>query len=70
MTWNHRVFRKLYPAHDYAEYTLRETIYDDTGKVEGWTLDAIAPSSDTVEGLRWVLTKMLEALDKPVLEDT
>ncbi len=29
--------------------------------------DDVAPLSESLDGLRWVLTEMLKALDKPVL---
>ena len=34
----------------------------------GYTADPIAPRADDVDELRWVLERMLAALDKPVLE--
>lgn len=67
MTWNHRVM-KSYPANqEDAWYSIREVYYDENGKVDGYTQDAIDPGSDSIEGLREVLCRMLLALDKPVL---
>ncbi|MGZ3499676.1 MAG: hypothetical protein ACXVAK_19310 [Vulcanimicrobiaceae bacterium] len=34
---------------------------------DAWTKDPTDVTGDTVDELRWTLTKMLEALDKPVL---
>ena len=64
-TWEHRVYRrKAHPSYGEWEYSIRE----DYGE-RGYTKDAIAPYGESLESLRWVLTKMLKALDKPVLED-
>jgi hypothetical protein len=67
MTWNHRVFVKR--TDEGLWYSIRETFYED-GEVKGWTKDEIAPASESLEGLKWVLEQMLKALDKPVLEDS
>ncbi|HEY6554046.1 MAG TPA: hypothetical protein VI669_11880 [Vicinamibacteria bacterium] len=58
--WNaiHEVY---YRSNDVDDLTVpvHETSY---------TIDPVGVISDDVEGLRWNLQKMLEALDKPVLD--
>ena len=71
MSWNFRVVRRVWPEHGAeVEYAIHEAYYGEAGeaKVEGLTVDAVDPHSDTLEGLRWCLEQMLKALDKPVLE--
>lgn len=62
--------------HDFPErkseptelrYEIHEVFYKDDGK-KSWTDEPAAPGSETLDGLRWVLTSMLKALDKPVLD--
>lgn len=70
MTWNHRVVK-----FDQSEFneepwlTICEVFYNTQGKEQGHTAFGVVPGSETIEGLRWVLTKMLEALDKPILDE-
>lgn len=73
--WNHRVVRRVFhPGTDkeQVDYAIHEAHYNEKGASSGRcsiTLDPVAvSSSEGLEGLRWVLTKMLEALDKPVLD--
>ena len=65
MSWNYRVMRNRIRATAKDEwYTIHEVYYNDKGEVDGWTEDAIAPGSETVEGLLEQLTLMLSCLDK------
>lgn len=72
--WNHRVYRHKY-KHKFSgeelEYlAIHEAYYPDydTDVPNGYTKDIINMQSDDLEGLRWQLTKALEALDKPILD--
>jgi len=61
MTWNYRIFRyknKLKGYPDWDSFGIHEAYYDDNGKVEGWTEDAIIVG-DSVKELFKVL-KMIE----------
>jgi hypothetical protein len=62
MTWNHRVMKTK------DEFVIREVYYRNDGSVEGWTAGPAVPSSETLEGLRWVIDRYREALEKPVIE--
>lgn len=63
MPWTYRLRRRVTdgsPWYDIVE------CYDGTG----WTENGQAPCGESVEEVRWVLERMLAALDGAVLEDT
>jgi len=51
------------------EFVIREVYYRKDGTVERWTAGPAIPSSETLEGLQWVIERYREALEKPVIED-
>lgn len=70
--WNYRVFKRIH-KHPYLHdpeilYEIREAFYDENGKVNGWAEmpDVIA---DSLDGLRWTLNKMVESLDKTIIDE-
>lgn len=65
--WNHRVVRRRTTGPAEVSYAIHECHYTD-GKLEMLTVDATPAYGEDLEGLRWSLTKMLEALDKPVVD--
>jgi hypothetical protein len=75
--WNHRVVRRKLTGDEAEvageyEYAIHEAYYDLPGSEIpnlSWTANAIAPRSETLEGLRETLERMLRALDQPVIED-
>lgn len=69
--WNYRVIRKPYDYKDlvFEEYNVHEVFYDDNGNIESWTTEPISPYGDTLEELKNTLEKMLEALEKPILQE-
>jgi hypothetical protein len=67
MKWQYRVSKQTLDNGDII-YAIREFYDDDQGNYTSWTKDEIAPVGDSIEDLRWVLTKMLEALDKEVID--
>jgi hypothetical protein len=52
------------------DFVIREVYYRKDRSVAGWTAGPAIPSAETMEGLRWVIDRYREALDKPVIEDT
>jgi len=69
--WNHRVMHHVYKSPTGIEeefFEIHEVYYDDNDKVDGYTKNAIAPGGNTVEELRAELQRMLDCLNKPVLE--
>jgi hypothetical protein len=51
------------------EFVIREVYYREDGSVAGWAAGPAIPSAETREGLRWLIDRYCEALDKPVIED-
>ena len=79
MGWNYRVMRHSSRNEKTGEeevwlgihevYYRDDDVDDLTVDVNetGYTVEPVRVTADDVEGLRWVLEKMSEALDKPVL---
>lgn len=72
MGWNHRLMRhrdKL-PNGDIDEVLVFHEVYykDGTDEVDGWTENGITIVGETVDDIRWNLDKMIEALNKPILD--
>jgi hypothetical protein len=80
MNWNYRVMRHAAETMKNPEkfewFSIHEVYYsDDSSKTlevtsgrHGYTKNPIAVEGDSVEALRTTLLRMLEALDKPILE--
>ncbi len=49
-------------------YGIHEVYYDDSGKVEGYTDDAVSPFGETEEELRRDIERMMRAFQHPVLD--
>ena len=64
--WNYRVVRT--EKEQYDSYQLYEVYYDDDGKIEGMTENAMQPYGESVEELQKDLEYMMEALKQPVLD--
>ena len=67
MTWNHRVMKH---TNDHGEtyYRIHEVFYDGKDVVSGWTQEPIAPVGENKKDLKKELKRMLDSLDKPVLD--
>jgi len=65
MTWDHRVVHSISGGEDI--YAIHEAHYKD-GQVVAHTENPVPVQAESIDGLRWVLTGMLLALDKEVLE--
>lgn len=69
-TWNHRVVRREYPEaveDERVSYQIHEAHYED-GRCVAITVEPIAAYGADLDELRWVLERMLAALDKPILD--
>ena len=64
--WNYRVVRTK--EKEYDSYQLYEVYYDDDGKIEGMTENAMQPYGESVEELESDLVFMMQALKQPVLD--
>jgi len=49
-------------------YQIHEVYYNNKGEPSSWTKNGVTVGAESVEGLRWVLEKMLESLDKEILD--
>lgn len=74
MKWNHRVMRHSPSDTGEPYYQIHEVFYYDeddgrkVGRVSGWTENGIAPLGLTRKELKKELKRMLDSLDKPVLD--
>lgn len=67
MTWNYRVV-KFEQENDEPWLEICEVYYNTHGKPNAHT-KGVSVGSETIEGLKWILEKMLESLDKPIIEE-
>lgn len=68
MSWNYRVTKRLDAAWGDEWYEIREVYYGDDEQVQGWTQNPIPVCGESVDEVRECLERMLESLDKPVIE--
>jgi hypothetical protein len=61
--WNYRVMRK----YDNS-LAIHEVYYNDEDVVESYTCDEVGAMSDSIEGLREELLRMLDCLEDPILD--
>lgn len=74
MSWHYRVIRHKGANFSYSEsgdwYAIHEAYADAKGRIWAITQEPVHVSSDTADGIRWVLEHMLKDLDKhPVLNE-
>lgn len=69
--WNYRVIKRTFrtEAGVTETYRIHEVYYDDSGKIEGWAQDLVAPYGESIEELTADLSYLAAALEKPVLVD-
>jgi len=66
MSWNHRVIRHVTDEGD-EWFGIHEVYYDD-GEPHSCTKEHISPCQEDIPALKWELEKMLQAIDKPVID--
>lgn len=66
MSWNHRLMKMKDGDEDF--YQIHEVYYDENGKIQGYTKNGVTVGGNSVKEVRWVLEKMLETLDKDILD--
>lgn len=66
MGWNHRIL-----AHDDGDgqfyFQMHEVYYDENGKPDSYTKNAVTIAGENLKAITWSLNKMKEARKKPVL---
>lgn len=69
MSWNHRVYRRTFPNGE-VEYGIHEAFYDSPSEEPpgSYTVEAVGVVGDSIEELRDTLHRMLQCLEKPVLD--
>lgn len=68
MSWNYRIVKsKDYAGDDY--FQVHEVYYDDDGKANGCTENAITPGGNSVEELKSTFEMILESFEKEVIEE-
>lgn len=69
MSWNYRVVKHCNEELELSDsFNIHEVYYDEQGLIDSMTVDPVGlPHSDSVEDVRDILQKMLEATEKPVL---
>ena len=51
-------------------YVIHEVFYDKDGNVDGMTKQPVSVGGNTIEEIKWTLMKMLESLDKDIIDET
>ena len=70
MTWNHRVVKFSQDSFNLPPwYAICEVYYNDDKEPYAHTSRGVDVSGESVEELRATLQRMLECLDKPVVEE-
>ena len=66
--WTYRVSKQTLKNGDVV-FAIREFYPSEvTKELNSWTADEIAPTGDSIDGLRWALNRMIEACDKEVVD--
>jgi len=65
MSWNHRIL--AHKDGDEMYFQIHEVYYDKEGKPNSYTLNGVSVGAESLDGINWVLDKMKECLDKPIL---
>jgi len=65
MSWNYRILAHKHKDEMYFE--IHEVYYDDKGNANGYSANGISVGAGSLEGINWVLNKMKECADKPIL---
>ena len=65
MSWNYRIIQTEENGEIFLN--IHEVYYDKNGIPNGYTENPVTVSGEVVEDLKWVLNKMIECLDKPIL---
>lgn len=64
MSWNHRI---LAHKHDGEIYFQVHEVYYTNDIPDGYSINPVSISSETLDGISWQLDKMQECLKKPIL---
>ena len=65
MGWNHRIL-----AHKDGDdwfFKIHEVYYNEKGEPNSYTANGVSVGAESIEGVNWVLDKMRESANKPIL---
>ena len=65
MSWNYRVMKQVFDGDDYLQ--IHEVFYYENNE-KSWTINGVTVAGESIEELKDTLNKMLEALDKEILD--
>jgi hypothetical protein len=65
MSWNHRIL--AHKAREDWFFQIHEVYYEKNGIPYGYTKDGVSVGAESVEGIHWVLDRMRECANKPIL---
>jgi len=65
--WNYRIIE--FTENDEISYQIYEVYYDDNDKIKHYADEPLI-AAESVDGLKWMMNKMYEALNKPVLKES
>ena len=65
MSWNHRIL--AHKDGDEMYFEIHEVYYDEDGKPISYTADGANVGSESLDGIKWVLNKMKECVNKTIL---
>jgi hypothetical protein len=71
MSWSYRVIRVPNETSKSGySFAIHEVYYSESsGEPRSWTEHSVEVSAEDLDGLRWVLDRMQDALSKPILEE-
>ena len=69
MNWNHRVVRFKAPDEIFTDYLEICEVYYEDDVVVAHTEKGVSVGGNNIEEIRQTLLRMLDCLDKPVLEE-
>lgn len=71
MSWNYRLTKEIithkYLAEPEILFGIREVFYDENGDISGFSEEPDI-ISDSIEGMKDILTKMLKCCDKAIID--
>ena len=65
MSWNHRILAHEHKGEVYLQ--IHEVYYNTKGVPHSHTYKGTSVAAKDIEGIKWVLDKMKECADKPIL---
>lgn len=65
MSWNYRIL--AHQSEEEIHLQVHEVYYNDEGQPNGYTENGVAVGAEDLKGIEWVLDKMKECSEKPIL---